>query len=179
MQGVKAHPQKFWFVENENLGKICENFGKIPENPNKIPENPNKIPENLGKIPENLGKNGAQHCLTSKNGAQGLQKNKWRPFVWRSHHKNGQQKLHDNFLVEFGKIWAKILCAPKNLLAPTHMVTWSGITEVAISLHFTAVGLEDCCTTFPRPPLSSSLMLLATFVACKRSNRLLFDPFHT
>jgi len=51
------------------LGKISENFGKIPENPNKILKY-------LGEIPENLSKNGAQRCLTSKNGAQGLQKNK-------------------------------------------------------------------------------------------------------
>jgi len=32
----------------------------------------------LGKIPENLG----------ENGAQGLQKNKRRPFLFRPHHKN-------------------------------------------------------------------------------------------
>jgi len=51
------------------LGKISENLGKIPENLNKIPKY-------LGEIPENLGKNGAQICLISKNGAQGLQKNK-------------------------------------------------------------------------------------------------------
>jgi len=37
-------------------------------------KNLGKIPENLGKIPEILGKNGAQRCLTSKNGAQHLQK---------------------------------------------------------------------------------------------------------
>jgi len=30
-------------------------------------------------IPENLSKNGTQRCLTLKNGAQQLQKNKWRP----------------------------------------------------------------------------------------------------
>jgi len=51
------------------LGKISENFGKIPENPNKIPKY-------LGKITENLGQNSTQRRLTSKNGAQGLQKNK-------------------------------------------------------------------------------------------------------
>jgi len=39
-----------------------------------------KIPEYLGKIPENPDKNGDQRCLTSKNGAQSLQKNKLRPF---------------------------------------------------------------------------------------------------
>jgi len=97
VQGVQAHPQKFWFVENP--GKILENFGNIPENPNKIPKY-------LGQIPENLG----------KNGAPVLQKNKWRPFIWMSHHKNGRQKLHYNFLGKFGKIWAKILCTRKNLL---------------------------------------------------------------
>jgi len=36
---------------------------------------------NLDKIPENPGENGAQRCLTSKNGAQDLQKNTWRPFL--------------------------------------------------------------------------------------------------
>jgi len=39
-------------------------------------ENPNKIPKYLRKIPENRCKNDAQRCLTSKNGAQALQKNK-------------------------------------------------------------------------------------------------------
>jgi len=33
----------------------------------KIPENLGKTSKNLGKIPEKLGKNGAQHCLTTKN----------------------------------------------------------------------------------------------------------------
>jgi len=60
VQGVQAYPQTILFVENP--GKIPENLGKIPENPNKIPKK--------------LGKNGAQRCLTSKNDAQSLQKNK-------------------------------------------------------------------------------------------------------
>ena len=54
VQGVQAHPQKFWFVEN---------LGIISENPNKTLKYQCKIPENLGK-----------------NSAQGLQENKWRPF---------------------------------------------------------------------------------------------------
>jgi len=54
VQGVQAHPQKYWFVKNP--GKISKNLGKIPENPGKIPENPGKIPENLGKVPENPAK---------------------------------------------------------------------------------------------------------------------------
>jgi len=39
------------------------------------------LAENLGKSPENPGKNSARRCLTSKNGAQSLHKNTWRPFV--------------------------------------------------------------------------------------------------
>jgi len=30
--------------------------------------------------------------------------------------------LHDNFFGKFEKIWAKILCTPNNLLAPTPTV---------------------------------------------------------
>jgi len=95
VQRVQAHPQKFWFVEN----------------PGKIPENPNNLPKYLGKIPENLG----------KNGAQGLQKNKWRPFLEITPQK-GRQKLHDNCLGEFGKIWSKNLCTTKNSLARSPMI---------------------------------------------------------
>jgi len=61
--------------------KISKNFAKIPENLGKSSENPNKILKYLGKILENLVKNGAQRCLTSVNGTQCLQKNKWRPFL--------------------------------------------------------------------------------------------------
>ena len=105
-RGWKRIPKSFDLLKiPKNLGKICENFGKIPENPNKIPEN-------LGKIPENLGKNGAQHCLTSKNGAQGLQKNKWRPFVWRSHHKNGQKSCTTTFWASLGKFGQKSFAHP-------------------------------------------------------------------
>jgi len=32
--------------------------------------------------------------------------------------KHGRKNLPDNFLGKFGKIWAKILCTPKNVLAP-------------------------------------------------------------
>jgi len=103
--GVQAHPRKFWFVENPR---------KIHEKLDNISENPNKSLIYLGKIPENLGNIGAQRCLTSIHGAQGLQKNKWRPFLLRSRHKTGRQNLHDNFL-------GKILCTPKNLLALTPM----------------------------------------------------------
>ena len=99
--GVQDHPQKFWFVESP------------------------------GKIPENLGKNGAQCCLTSKNGAQRLQKN-MKAFLevtpkkvfssWSLWEKISRQKSHNSFLGKFGEIRAKILRIPKILLAPTPMV---------------------------------------------------------
>ena len=47
VQGVKAHPQKFWFIENTD---------KIPENPGKIRENLSKIYEHVRKMPAILGK---------------------------------------------------------------------------------------------------------------------------
>jgi len=77
----------------------------------KIPENPNKIPKYLGKIPENLGKMAPKVCRKTRED----------PVFGRSHHKNRRQKLHDNVFGKFGKIWAKIFCTPKNLLAPTTM----------------------------------------------------------
>jgi len=90
-RGCKRTPPKFWFAEN------------------------------LGKSPENPGKNGAQRCLTLKNGAQGLHKNTWRPF-WRLHHKevfmifmgeNLQAKVSQKL---YGQVWGnsgKILRTPK------------------------------------------------------------------
>jgi len=51
-------------------------------------------------------------CFISKNGAQRLQKNTWRPFFWRSYQKRSsgslwekicKQKLHKNFSGKFGK----------------------------------------------------------------------------
>jgi len=54
MQGIQAHPQKFWFGEN---------LGKISEYPGKSQGNLGKICENIRKISENLGKNSAQRGL--------------------------------------------------------------------------------------------------------------------
>jgi len=100
---VQTHPQKFLFVENS---------GEIPENLDNNYENPNEILKYLGKIPENLGKHGAQRFLT-KSCTQRLQRNKCRHFL-RSHQKNGR-----HFIGKFRKIWVKIFCIPKDLLAPT------------------------------------------------------------
>ena len=77
---MQAHTQKFWFAEN------------------------------LGNIPDNPCENGAQRCLTSKNGAQGLQKNTWRPVLEAAPEKVVmifvekvcRKKLHKTL---FGEVW--------------------------------------------------------------------------
>jgi len=97
VQGVQTHPQKFWFVGN--LGRSLGNLGKIPENLGKIPEN-------LGKIFENAGRNGAQHCLIRKNGAQPLQKNtKTHETLFEVHTKKGLRDLCGRKFV--GKCWTE------------------------------------------------------------------------
>ena len=111
VQGVQVHHQNFWFVKN--VSKIPQNPGKIPQNLGKIPENPNKTSKYLGKISENLGKNGPQRSSTSKNGAQRLQKNKWRPCLDIAP-QNGRQKLCDNLLGRFWKNLGKNLLHPQN-----------------------------------------------------------------
>jgi len=71
------------------------------------------------KFPENLGGNGTQHCLTSKNGAQLSQKTS--KTIFGGHTKKTVGK---SCTTTFGQLWknlAKILCTPKNFLAPTPM----------------------------------------------------------
>jgi len=114
MQGVHAHPQKFWFVEN----------------PGNIYENVHKTPENLGILPKNAGKNGAQRCLISKN---------WLPtcaesledLFWRSSQKKGfvicaggnirTNGCPKTFRACLGKFGQNIFRTPKHLLVPTPM----------------------------------------------------------
>jgi len=108
---VFRHPQKFWFVEN-----------------------PGKILENLGKIPENPGKNGGQHCLISKNSAQRLQRNTWRPFFGGRTKKRSswslwekcRQKLHKKtFRSSLGKFGQKSFAPPKICLLLCTVGIWS------------------------------------------------------
>ena len=86
VQRLQAQPQKYWFAEN------------------------------LEKSHENSDKNSFQRCLTSKNGAQRLHKNTWRPFLEVTLNRG----LHDlcrrnfvgksctkNFTGKFGEIRAK------------------------------------------------------------------------
>jgi len=89
---------------SENLGKILEILGKIPENPNKT----------LNYLKQHPWKSGQKWRPT-------FEEKQVKTIFWRSHQKNGPQELEDNFLGKFGKIWAKIHCTPKNLLAPTPM----------------------------------------------------------
>jgi len=81
---------------------------------------------NPAKIHENQGKNGTQRCLTSKNGAQRLQKNTWilflevtpiKGFFW----KNFSGKSRTRHFGQFWSLRAKIFRKPKNLPAPTLM----------------------------------------------------------
>ena len=122
LEGLQAHPQKFWFVEN------------------------------LGKSPENPGKSRAQHCLTSKNGAQGLHKNTWGPFLEvtpkRGRHDLCGRKLvgktwPKNLLGKFGEIRAKSFAPPKFACTytydekapppPLHLV-WKGRGRNALAM---------------------------------------------
>jgi len=118
VQGVQAHSQKLWFIEN----------------PGKFPEKSSKISENLGKISSNLGKNGAQ-CLTSKNAAQRLQKNKWRPFF------GGRTKIRSTKVARqcFGQVWEHL---GKNFLHPPKICLllhlWSLIIYILLAEKFKA-----------------------------------------
>ena len=96
---------------------ICWKFGQNIWKSGKKPENISKY---LGKIFENLSKNGAQRSLTS-NMAPNVCRITSKDHFLEATPKNGRQNLHDNFLGKFGKFWAKILCTPKNSLAPTPM----------------------------------------------------------
>ena len=88
------------------------------------------LAESLGKSPENPGKNSAQRCLTSKNGAQGLHKHTWRPFLggctkkrssWCLWENICMQKFHKKLRASLGK-FGQHPSHPKNLPAPTPMM---------------------------------------------------------
>ena len=117
--GCQAHPQKFWFAEN------------------------------LGNIPENPRENGAQPCLTSKNGAREVCRKSYEDLFWRSH----QIGLHDlcgrafvgksctkNFSWKFGEIRAKILRPPK--ISLLLILSWKGISALVAPL---LKGQRDEC----------------------------------
>ena len=105
---------------------VCQKSGKHPWKFGKILK---ILAKTLSR--ENPWKPGQKLCPTL------FDFKKWRPtfaeqemktFFWMSHPKRSswslwvyicRQKLHKNVLGKFGKIRAKILCTPKNLLAPT------------------------------------------------------------
>jgi len=116
--GASAPPKVLiCWKSGQNPWYFGQNLWKFGQNP----ENPNKIPKYLGKIPENLDKNGAQQCLSSKNGAQSLQKNTWRPF-FDFLEVTPQKWLAKVAQQLFGQVWENVGKNPlhhKNLLAPT------------------------------------------------------------
>jgi len=142
VQGLQAHTQTFWFVEN--LGKITANLSNILKIQGKIPEKPNKTPKYLGKIPENLGNNGAQR----------LKKNMWRPF-FGGHTKKRPAKAGRQLFGQVWENWAKILFSQINLLAPTpmnagehsamHLISTYNVVEkpVMCPSHFCGVRVES------------------------------------
>ena len=98
--GVKAQPQRFWFIENP--GEILENTGKIPENSDTNVSTPSNKTE----------WNTFENDFFLQNFAP--DEKRWRPFFG----------FHGMFVAQkcfgkFGKICVKFLCPPKNLLAPT------------------------------------------------------------
>jgi len=109
---------------------LLSKAGVLEEGVRGLQPQPHKfwLAKNLGKSPENPGKNTAQHCLPSKNGAQGLHKNTWTPFFggytkkrssWSLWEKTLRQKLHKkNFRASLGKS-GQNPSYPKYLPAPT------------------------------------------------------------
>ena len=81
-RGCKCTPKSF------DLLKIWANLLKSGDNPQKF----GRISKNLGKILESPGKSGTQRCLTSKNGAQLLQKKHMKTWFFWGHIK---KSLHD------------------------------------------------------------------------------------
>ena len=92
------------------------------------------LSQSRGIIPESPGKYGAK-TFDLKNGAQGLQKNKQRPFLELAPKKvfmvfvgeNLQAKVIQKLLGKFGEIWVKIHRTPENLRTPTPMVATLGM----------------------------------------------------
>ena len=98
MQGLQAHPQKFWFAEN------------------------------LGKSPENPGKNGAQRCLASKMAPKVHTKTHEKFFLevtkkrgsWSCGRKFVGKSFTKNFSDKFGEIRAKFFAPQKFAYSYTH-----------------------------------------------------------
>jgi len=125
--------------------------------------------KNLCKSPENPGKNGAQSCLTSKSGAQGLHKKKHedlfrtytkKRFSWTLWENNCRQKLHKKL---FWQVWGnsgKILRIPKIFLF-LHL-WWKGT-----SAPFATVLKGQRGNALAMPPFSGvHIILSALFIRC-------------
>jgi len=85
-----------------------------------------KISENLGKILENPGKNGTQRCFFKKKAPKTREDLFFEITPQKGLDLCGRQfvgKTRKNFSCKFGEIWAKILHTPKNLPAPTPVVS--------------------------------------------------------
>ena len=96
---------------------ICWKSGKFRQNPWKSEQNPWKF-----------DKNGAQRCLTSKNGTQGLQKNKWRPFFGGHATKTVGKSCTTTFWASLGNFVQKSFASQKFACSYTyagHRCSWN------------------------------------------------------
>jgi len=101
--------QKFWWKFGQSVLEPGKNPWKSGKNLWKPSQNLHKTPENLSKFPENISKNGAQHAMIWKNGAQNDMKSFFKGHVVSF------------FPGKFGRIQEKILHIPKNFPVSTLM----------------------------------------------------------
>jgi len=129
---MKAHPQSF------DCWKSGQNPWKCGQHPRKSGQNPwksEKIPKHLCKITEIQGKNGAQ-CL---------QKNKWRPYFWRSYQKLVGKSCTKTLWASFRKFGKKSF-APPNICLHLHLCLRVGIL---VKAHCGSVsGTQSWCATY-------------------------------
>ena len=142
-------------------------------------------PQNLGNIPENPRENGAQPSLTSKHGAQGLQKITWMKTFFGGHSKRGLHDLHGREFVgksctktfrgSLGKFGKKSFATPKISLLLN--LWWKGTsTPVARLLK----GQRDECPAMPPPsgvPVHIDLHALSLLVVVGYNEHKLYQRY--
>ena len=91
---------------------------KFGQNPWKSEQNPQISRKNLWKF----GQKWRPMLLYFKKLSPNVCRKTSEDHFLKGHTKKRSAKVAQNFLGQFGKIWAKILCTPKNLIAPTPMI---------------------------------------------------------
>jgi len=99
------------------IWKFGQNPLKFGQNPWKSEQNPQISRKNLWKF----GQKWRPMLLYFKQLSPNVCRKTSEDHFLKGHTKKRSAKVAQNFLGQFGKIWAKILCTPKNLIAPTPM----------------------------------------------------------